>query len=178
MHNCNPVTHGQCLLLIMGYIDKCNIYDVVEPDKLFVANNNKNLNVNNCKFTNINCDLSLAFNTFNSKFYNSKLKYVSDFILNGLELSDSIMSCANAYENNKLMVVDNLIINNTNFSLLNMGGDVSDILSLNQEIPIHNDAYITITIDATELNIEINELITQLEKLEKVTSVNLLAYEG
>lgn len=64
-------------------------------------------------------------------------------------------------------------------SILNvLAASNANILSLNQEIPIHNDACITITIDATELNIEINELITQLEKLEKVTSVNLLAYEG
>ena len=114
-------------------IDKCDVYDVIEPGKVFVLNNNKNLNINNCKFTNINCDFCLAFNTFNSKFYNSKLKYVSEFILNGLELNDSTMSCANAYENNKSMFVDNLIINDTNFSLLNMGGDVSNILALNQD---------------------------------------------
>ena len=54
----------------------------------------------------------------------------------------------------------------------------ANILTLNQEMPIHDVAYITITIDALDLNIEIDELINRIRKSEKIKAVELIAFEG
>lgn len=52
-----------------------------------------------------------------------------------------------------------------------------NILTINQDMPIHDMAYITITLETTELSVSIYELITRLKKVPKVKDVNLLAFE-
>lgn len=52
-----------------------------------------------------------------------------------------------------------------------------NILTINQDMPIHNMAYITVTIDAKDLDISIVGLIEDLKKVQKVRDVNLLAFE-
>ena len=53
-----------------------------------------------------------------------------------------------------------------------------NVLTLNQDMPIHDDAYITITIDTIDLNCEIDELIKQIKKINKIKAVDLIAFEG
>ena len=53
-----------------------------------------------------------------------------------------------------------------------------NVLTLNQDMPIHDDAYITITIDIIDLNIEIDELIKEIKKIDKINNVELIAFEG
>ena len=54
----------------------------------------------------------------------------------------------------------------------------ANILTLNQEMPIHDVAYITITIDALDLNTEIDDLINKIRNCEKIKAVELIAFEG
>lgn len=119
IHNCN--------------INNCDIFDVEFENKSFVLNNSLNLNVNNTKFTNIKCDFGLAFNVNNCTFTESYLKVVNDFRYKGVELINSTIVCANSYENNKVMVIEDLLINDTQFQVLNMSGDVSSSISLNKD---------------------------------------------
>ncbi len=53
-----------------------------------------------------------------------------------------------------------------------------NVITLNQDMPIHDDAYITITIDIKELTIELKELIERLKATESVKKVELIAFEG
>lgn len=52
-----------------------------------------------------------------------------------------------------------------------------NILTINQDMPIHDMAYITITIDAKDLTVSIVGLVDDLKKVPKVRDVNLLAFE-
>lgn len=52
-----------------------------------------------------------------------------------------------------------------------------NILAINQEMPIHGSAYVTITVDCLELEYTINELIENLKDLKGVTSVELITIE-
>lgn len=91
---------------------------------------------------------------------------------------DYIFEPVKSYENKAIISFNTLNEKGVLSSILNvLAASNANILSLNQEIPINNDAYITVTIDVSELNVELDELIKLLEKLDKVTTVNLLAYE-
>ena len=52
-----------------------------------------------------------------------------------------------------------------------------NILTINQDMPIHNLAYITVTLDTKELTVSIYDLISNLKKLPKIKDVSLLAVE-
>ncbi len=52
-----------------------------------------------------------------------------------------------------------------------------NILTINQDMPIHNLAYITVMIDAKHMKVSIYELITILKKTQKVKDVTLVAFE-
>jgi chorismate mutase len=52
-----------------------------------------------------------------------------------------------------------------------------NVLTINQEMPIHNMAYITVTIDATDLSISIYDLTAKIKAVSKVKEVTLLAFE-
>ncbi len=52
-----------------------------------------------------------------------------------------------------------------------------NILTITQEMPIRNIAYITITIDAVDLSITIYELISNLKSIQKIKDVTLVAFE-
>ena len=58
-----------------------------------------------------------------------------------------------------------------------IAGYKGNILTINQDMPIHNLAYITITLDSEELSVSIYELISNLKKIPKVRDVSLLAFE-
>ena len=53
-----------------------------------------------------------------------------------------------------------------------------NILTLNQEMPIHDVAYITITMDVINLNCEIEELLNRIRRNELIKAVELIAFEG
>lgn len=52
-----------------------------------------------------------------------------------------------------------------------------NVLTINQDMPIHNLAYITITIDTKDLSVSVYDLILKLKKIQKIKDVNLLAFE-
>ena len=53
-----------------------------------------------------------------------------------------------------------------------------NVLTLNQDMPIHEDAYITITINIIDLSIEIDELIKEIKNINGINAVDLIAFEG
>ncbi len=59
----------------------------------------------------------------------------------------------------------------------NISGYKGNILTINQDMPIHNLAYITVMIDAKDMLISIYELISILKKVQKVKEVTLVAFE-
>ena len=58
-----------------------------------------------------------------------------------------------------------------------ISGCKGNILTINQDMPIHNLAYITVMIDANDMEISIYELIDMLKNLQKVKDVTLVAFE-
>lgn len=63
-------------------------------------------------------------------------------------------------------------------SVLNMiSHHHGNIMSINQDIPINNIAYINICLNVVEMNVSINDLIKNLENIEGVKLVQLLAME-
>ncbi len=52
-----------------------------------------------------------------------------------------------------------------------------NILTINQDMPIHNLAYITVTLDTRDLPVTLYDLIAQLKKIPKIKDVTLLAVE-
>ncbi len=66
------------------------------------------------------------------------------------------------------------VLSNILNEIANFNGN---ILTINQDMPIHNVAYITITLETDELAISVYELISGLRKVPKVKDVNLLAFE-
>ena len=70
---------------------------------------------------------------------------------------------------NKLGVLSNLLN-----AVATSGGN---ILAINQEMPIHESAYVTITIDCLNLTDSINDFIEKLKELNGVSSVDLVALE-
>ncbi len=52
-----------------------------------------------------------------------------------------------------------------------------NILTINQDMPIHNLAYVSVMIDAKDMLVSIYELITELKKIQKVKDVSLVAFE-
>ena len=52
-----------------------------------------------------------------------------------------------------------------------------NILTINQDMPIHNLAYITITLDTRDLTVTIYDLIAKLKQIPKIKDVTLLAVE-
>ena len=66
------------------------------------------------------------------------------------------------------------VLSNVLNAIASYGGN---ILTINQEMPIHNMAYITVTIDATDLTVSVYELTSQIKTVAKVKEVSLLAFE-
>ena len=52
-----------------------------------------------------------------------------------------------------------------------------NVLTINQEMPIHNMAYITVTLETKDLTVSVYELTAELKKVPKVREVSLLAFE-
>ena len=53
----------------------------------------------------------------------------------------------------------------------------SNVLAINQEVPIHNIAYVTITVDVMKMEISVTEMINELKSLTNILDVLLLAVE-
>ncbi|MBQ3234571.1 MAG: ACT domain-containing protein [Clostridia bacterium] len=52
-----------------------------------------------------------------------------------------------------------------------------NILTINQDMPIHNLAYVSVMIDAKDMSVSVYELIAELKKIQKVKDVSLVAFE-
>ncbi len=52
-----------------------------------------------------------------------------------------------------------------------------NVLTITQEMPIRNIAFITITLDVVDLSITVNELVSNLKSIQKVKDVTLVAFE-
>ncbi|MBA5849937.1 ACT domain-containing protein [Clostridium sp. cel8] len=52
-----------------------------------------------------------------------------------------------------------------------------NILTINQDIPINNVASVSVTFDASKLLIDIKELVKDIENMENIVSVRLIAVE-
>lgn len=52
-----------------------------------------------------------------------------------------------------------------------------NIISINQDAPIHSVAYIVITIDVIDLNIALDDLLEKLKIINDVKAVNVISYE-
>lgn len=61
--------------------------------------------------------------------------------------------------------------------LAEISGYSGNILTINQDMPIHNIAFITIAIDTSQLTVGLSELIMQLKQLPCVRTAELVAFE-
>lgn len=52
-----------------------------------------------------------------------------------------------------------------------------NIITINQNVPIRNTAFVTLAIDVMDLCVELNTLVYELKNLSLVKSVELLAFE-
>lgn len=52
-----------------------------------------------------------------------------------------------------------------------------NVLTINQDIPIHNTASVTITFDILNLDLELSELIEEMRQMDNVIKVDLIAME-
>ena len=52
-----------------------------------------------------------------------------------------------------------------------------NVLTINQEMPIRNLAFISITLDCNELSISIHELVSKLKAIQKIKDATLVAFE-
>ena len=52
-----------------------------------------------------------------------------------------------------------------------------NILTINQDMPIHSFAYVTIMVDTRDLTVSIYELIENIKQIQKVKDVTLVAFE-
>lgn len=75
------------------------------------------------------------------------------------------------------------------FKALNVKGVLSNVLTevanlnanvitLNQDMPINDYAFISLTIDISELNCEFYQLIEKIKQIENVRKVEIIAFEG
>jgi len=53
----------------------------------------------------------------------------------------------------------------------------ANVLAINQEVPIHNIAFVTLTIAVMDLEISVQEFISELKKGKNVIDANLVAVE-
>ncbi len=53
----------------------------------------------------------------------------------------------------------------------------ANILTINQELPIHNVAFVTLTISLTDMDISIQGFVSELKQIKNVLDVMLLAVE-
>ncbi|RMD01604.1 ACT domain-containing protein [Clostridium autoethanogenum] len=92
---------------------------------------------------------------------------------------DSVFTLSEGVTSHKVTI--GLILAHKTGSLSNILDKIAqrsgNILTLNQDIPINNAAAVSITFDASKLEVEINELVEEIGKLDSVISVNLVAVE-
>lgn len=54
----------------------------------------------------------------------------------------------------------------------------ANVITLNQDMPINDYAFITITIDISQLNVEFYEFIEKIKAIDNVRKVEIIAFEG
>ncbi|MBR6737941.1 MAG: ACT domain-containing protein [Clostridia bacterium] len=58
-----------------------------------------------------------------------------------------------------------------------ISGYHGNILTINQDMPIHSLAYITVMIDTRDMTVSVYELVENIKKIQKVKDVTLVAFE-
>ena len=53
----------------------------------------------------------------------------------------------------------------------------ANVITINQDMPIKDSAYITMAIDVSDSEKDINELVKELKTVENVRSANIIAVE-
>lgn len=92
---------------------------------------------------------------------------------------DSVFTLSEGITSHKVTI--GLILAHKTGSLSNILDKIAqkkgNILTLSQDIPINNAATVSITFDASKLEVEINELVEEISKFDSVINVNLVAVE-
>lgn len=52
-----------------------------------------------------------------------------------------------------------------------------NILTINQDIPVNNGANVTITLDISDMNVELNNFIEEVKNMDNVVRITLVAME-
>ncbi|HEY5525074.1 MAG TPA: ACT domain-containing protein [Clostridium sp.] len=74
-----------------------------------------------------------------------------------------------------LMIIDETgVLSNVLNYISSIGGS---ILTINQGIPLNGYAYVSLTIDISDLNGDINTLVQELSKLDRVDKADFIAME-
>lgn len=73
----------------------------------------------------------------------------------------------------KLIDEKGVLSNILNFVAANKG----NILAINQEMPIHNIAFVTITLDVIDMDISLSQLLEKLKAIKEVMDAILVAVE-
>jgi len=91
---------------------------------------------------------------------------------------DKIFETVEKYEKKAIISVKTENVKGVLSSVLNrianLGGNV---LTINQDMPIKNTAFINITLDAKELKIDLTQLSADIKKIDKVKDISVLAFE-
>lgn len=127
--------------------------------------------------------------------YFEKVIQIKDMVVGGENISDACKQVGLSrstfykykdYVNRPSTKVGKRII--LNFKVLDHPGSLSNILNeiasqkanilaINQEVPIHNIAFITATISILDMEMNIQELVGNLKNIKNVLDVTLLAVE-
>ena len=127
--------------------------------------------------------------------YFEKVIEIKEIISSGVNISDACKMVGlsrstfykyNDFVNRPFTKVGKRVL--LTFKLLDKPGTLSNILNeiasrfanvlaINQEVPIHNIAYVNITADIMKMEISVQEFISELKSLENIIDVTLLAVE-
>ncbi|MBQ7275777.1 MAG: ACT domain-containing protein [Bacilli bacterium] len=142
-----------------------------------------------------------------NQFYLVHKKILPDFIDDIIKIKDEIeedgLSVSNACEKHNISrstyykykdYVFKPIKNSTSkaiisFRALNVKGVLNSVLAvfaesnanivtLNQDVPIKDYAFITVTIDISKINIQFDSLLNKIKNIDNIKKVELIAFEG
>ena len=84
-------------------------------------------------------------------------------------------------EANSGRVIISLKLNHEPGTLSNVLNEINtkhcNVLTITQEMPVHNIAYVTLTLTILDLSMSIHTIIDELSKISNVIAVTLLAVE-
>ena len=112
-------------------VDKCDFHDKF-GDSVFLLNDDGKIDIVNSFFKNIKNDFPLVANISNCVFDGCYIKYGNNFILKNITFKNgTTISPIAGYENNKILSIENLIIDDVTLQQNNFSGDISATINLN-----------------------------------------------